>query len=126
MKRYSALAFVLLLSGAAQAADDTASSYELGESDRTAMSDGANSYNACLHEKSEPLLETVEDIRQIAGEAMQQCDSILLDLDKSLTEKGVAEGFRLGYLRHTRNSAVNRLLPELMARRGSIDAATAE
>jgi hypothetical protein len=41
-----------------------------------------------------------------------------------LKDKGIAEDFRSGYIRHTKNTSVRRLLPELMSlQSGAADAA---
>ncbi len=110
-----------LLAGSmsALANDESPANYDLTDADRAAMMESANAYNNCLHAKADALLSTMEDVRMIANTAMKECESIMTDLDKSLSANGLAEDFRMGFIRHTKNTSARRLLPELMARRSA-------
>lgn len=88
------------------------------------MMESASRYNTCLHEQSALRLNGSVDVRVVADKAMEECESILQHLDRALKDKGIAADFRTGYIRHTKNTSVRRLLPELMSlQSGAADAA---
>lgn len=110
-----------LLAGAitALANEESTANYDVTDADRAAMMASANAYNSCLHEKADALMSTMEDVRLVADTAMKECESIMTDLDTALGANGLAEDFRMGFIRHTKNTSARRLLPELMARRSA-------
>jgi hypothetical protein len=103
--------------------EGSAASYDLTDADRALMMEGANAYNRCLHEKADALMSSMDDVRLVADAAMQECEGVMTELDAALAAKGLAEDFRMGYIRHTKNTSARRLLPELMARRAAESAA---
>ena len=116
--RYGLILFAALSLGTtARAGESKGESYEIGEAERGLMMAAGNQYNTCLHDQTDQHFGEQADVRTLADNAMRECEPILTTLDSSLKEKNIAEDFRLGYLRHTKNSAVRRLLPELMARK---------
>ncbi|MCG3143003.1 MAG: hypothetical protein HONDAALG_00309 [Gammaproteobacteria bacterium] len=118
--------FLLSLLGCAMIAlanDESATGYDITDADRALMMESANAYSSCLHEKSDALMSKIDDVRVIADTAMQECEGVMTELDTALAAQGLAEDFRMGFIRHTKNSSVRRLLPELMARRSAESAA---
>lgn len=108
---------LIMMSSAALAAEEASGTYEISDADRATMMDATQHYNICLHEKADAMFSQYEDVRQLADAAMKECETILSELDAKLLRANVAEDFRLGYIRHTKNSGGRRLLPELMARK---------
>ncbi|MFO1435404.1 MAG: hypothetical protein U1F34_03190 [Gammaproteobacteria bacterium] len=120
MKKFIlATAMLLVTFNVAAAEEEKSGSYDISDADRELMHTAANQYDACLHEQSDKLFATVEDVREVADQAMKACESTLTDLDTKLAANGVAEDFRFGYIRHAKASSVRRLLPELMARKAA-------
>ncbi len=99
--------------------ETTASSGSISDETRMAMMQGAASYDECLRRESDTLMSDHADVRNVADAAMKRCDPVLDETGAALSKGGVEEGLRVGYLRHTRNTAVRRLLPALMARRAA-------
>jgi hypothetical protein len=108
---------VLAFSSAARSAEEGTGSYDISDADRATMMDATNHYNICLREKADALFTRFDDVRQLADAAMKECEPILGELDARLLKANVAEDFRLGYVRHTKNTGGRMLLPELMARK---------
>lgn len=118
--------FLLSLLGCSMTAlanDGSATSYDVTDADRALMMESANAYNSCLHEKADALMSKMDDVRLVADTAMQKCETVMTELDTALAAQGLAEDFRMGFIRHTKNTSVRRLLPELMARRAAEPAA---
>ncbi len=118
--------FLLPLLGCATIAlanDEAATGYDVTDADRTLMMESATAYNNCLHAKTDALMSKMDDVRVVADTAMQECESVMTELDTALAAQGLAEDFRMGFIRHTKNASVRRLLPELMARRSAESAA---
>lgn len=122
----SRLLFLLPLLGCTMtvlANEESTRSYDVTDADRALMMESANAYNGCLHERADALMSRMDDVRLIADAAMQECETVMTELDAELAAKGLAEDFRMGFIRHTKNTSVRRLLPELMARRAAESAA---
>lgn len=122
----SRLLFFLSLLGSPMtvlANEESTTSYDISDADRALMMESANAYNGCLHEKADALMSRMEGVRLVADAAMQECEIVMTELDAALAAKGLAEDFRMGFIRHTKNTSVRRLLPELMARRAAESAA---
>ncbi len=122
----SRLLFFLSLLGSPMtvlANEESTTSYDISDADRALMMESTNAYNGCLHEKADALMSRMEDVRLVADAAMQECEIVMTELDAALAAKGLAEDFRMGFIRHTKNTSVRRLLPELMARRAAESAA---
>jgi hypothetical protein len=115
------LAAAMLLStySVVAAENESKGSYDISDADRELMHTAANQYDGCLHEQSDKLFATVDDVRDIADRAMKACEPTLTELDTKLEANGIAEDFRVGYIRHTKSASVRRLLPELMARKAT-------
>jgi hypothetical protein len=116
-KRISLATALMLMAGTTMAADDAGGSYDISDADRQLMMDSTNHYNICLHEKADLMFDQYDDVRRVADEAMKACEPILTELDANLAKAKLADDFRLGYIRHTKNSGGRKLLPELMARK---------
>lgn len=108
---------LIITSSTALAAEQAGETYEISDADRAAMMDATQHYGICLREKADAMFSQYEDVRQLADAAMKECEPILGELDAKLLKANVAEDFRLGYIRHTKNSGGRTLLPELMARK---------
>jgi len=115
------LTMAVLLATCSVAADEKehTGSYDITDADREMMHAAANQYDTCLHEQSDKLIATVEDVREVADQSMKACEPALTELDTKLAANGIAEDFRVGYIRHTKSASVRRLLPELMARKAA-------
>ncbi|MGQ0658090.1 MAG: hypothetical protein ACT4NU_08365 [Chromatiales bacterium] len=97
---------------------------ELTDETRLAMMESARKYDACLHREADALMNDNADVRNVTDAAMKRCDTVLEEVGRLLSERGLPEDLRAGYLRHTRNSTARKLLPELMARRAAEQAAS--
>lgn len=102
---------VVLCHAVVSQAEEADTAYGISDAMRTVMMQGAASYDECLRRESDTLMSDHADVRNVADAAMKRCDPVLDETDAALSKGGVEEGLRVGYLRHTRNTAVRRLLP---------------
>ena len=71
-------------------------------------------YTSCLQDNAREHVASSPDIRVIAGNAVESCNSILAELQTALTDNGVNPDFYMGAVERIKNQAIRRLLPLLM------------
>ena len=78
------------------------------------MAEANLAYTTCLQQDARENAASSPDIRVVAGNAAETCNSILADLQTALTESGVNPDFYMGAVMRIKNRAIRRLLPLLM------------
>lgn len=121
IKQGGVIAFTLLIvaGGVDSAAKETQARVDVTDEDRVVMMSAARQYDACLRQEADTAMTVHTDVRQAADAAMEKCRPVLEGLDRALTDRGLDPGLRAGFVRHTRDSSVRRLLPALMAQRAA-------
>ena len=71
-------------------------------------------YTSCLQDNAREHVASSPDIRVVAGNAVESCNSILAELQTALTDNGVNPDFYMGAVERIKNRAIRRLLPLLM------------
>ena len=71
-------------------------------------------FTSCLQDNAREYVASSPDIRVIAGNAVESCNSILAELQTALTDNGVNPDFYMGAVERIKNRAIRRLLPLLM------------
>lgn len=71
-------------------------------------------YTICLQEHAREHVASSPDVRVVAGNAAAACNSILEELDNTLTDRGVNPAFYMGAITRIKNRAIRRVLPLLM------------
>ena len=71
-------------------------------------------YTSCLQDNAREHVASSPDIRVIAGNAVESCNSILAELQTALTDNGVNPDFYMGAVERIKNRAIRRLLPLMM------------
>ena len=71
-------------------------------------------FTSCLQENAREHVASSPDIRVVAGNAVESCNSILAELQTALTDNGVNPDFYMGAVERIKNRAIRRLLPLLM------------
>ena len=71
-------------------------------------------YTSCLQEHAREHAASSPDVRVVAGNAAEACNSILEELDNTLTDRGVNPAFYMGAITRIKNRAIRRILPLLM------------
>jgi hypothetical protein len=71
-------------------------------------------YTSCLQDNAREHVASSPDIRVIAGNAVESCNSILAELQTALTDNGINPDFYMGAVERIKNRAIRRLLPLLM------------
>ncbi len=75
----------------------------------------ANSrFTVCIQQSSLELLDSHDDVRKIAGLAVDKCTPVLQRLDEQLAEKKIHPDFYKGMLEQIKGRSIRRLLPLLM------------
>lgn len=82
--------------------------------DMKLMAEANLAYSSCLQEHALEHVATSPDIRVVAGNAAEACNSTLTELQNTLTERGVNPDFYMGAIVRIKNRAIRRLLPLLM------------
>lgn len=103
---------------AQEAEDGTRSPGDLNAEERIEMMQLANAYHTCVYNTAMAGIDAHEDIRQIADQAMGECDDRLGTLGETISGWGFPRGFAEGFTRSVRDRAVHQLLPELAVRKG--------
>ena len=76
-------------------------------------------YTSCLQEHAREHVASSPDVRVVAGNAAEACNSILEELDNTLTDRGVNPAFYMGAITRIKNRAIRRVLPLLMMEKSS-------
>ena len=71
-------------------------------------------YSGCLQENARELVASNPDVRVIAANAAEACNSILEELETTLKGRGINPSFYMGALIRIKNRAIRRVLPLLM------------
>ncbi len=71
-------------------------------------------YTTCLQQHAREHVASSPDIRVIAGNAAEACNSILAELENTLTDRGINSAFFMGAVARIKNRAIRRVLPLLM------------
>ena len=71
-------------------------------------------YTTCLQQDAKENVASSPDVRVIAGNAAQACESILTSLQNRLNDNGVNPDFYMVAVTRMKNRAIRRLLPLLM------------
>ena len=71
-------------------------------------------YTSCLQNNAREHVASSPDIRVVAGNAAETCNSILAELQSNLKDNGINPDFYMGAVARIKNRAIRRLLPLLM------------
>lgn len=96
------------------AAADDALRRSLSGEDHEMINAGNLEYNRCLQEQAMVHADNFEDVRAIAGQAVEECSGILDDLEDSLDEARIDPGFYGGIVSGIKSKAIRRILPGIM------------
>lgn len=103
----------LLMPAAATAADDALRT-SLSEEDHRLINTGNMEYSRCLQEQAMSHADDYEDVRAVAGRAVEECTGILDDLEGHLDEQRIDPDYYSGILRRIKSRAIRRILPGIM------------
>ena len=78
------------------------------------MAEANLAYTGCLQNHAREHAASSPDVRVVAGNAAAACNSILEELDNTLTDRGVNPAFYMGAITRIKNRAIRRVLPLLM------------
>lgn len=92
--------------------------YVLRDEDHRLINIASLEFHVCLQQDAQQQLGSQEDIRNIAGKAVSNCDEKLAELREQLGAK-MAPAAYTGLERHIRNRAIKKLLVQLMYQRSS-------
>lgn len=102
---------------AEKAGNEGKSPGDLSADERASMMRVANDYNTCVYNEAMAKIDAHEDIRQIADQAMGQCQGGLDKLDEAITQWGYPSYFAQRFTQNIRDRAVRKLIPELAIRK---------
>jgi len=77
------------------------------------------SFTGCMQKTAAEELNSNTDIREIAAQAVNSCDSVLDKLRAELDGHGIHPDFYSGAIKQVKNRAIRRLLPLLMMERSN-------
>ena len=109
---YGLLIFLYVIGVAAFAETPLRNSFD--SADMLLMGETNLAYTSCLQDNAREHVASSPDIRVIAGNAVESCNSILAELQTALTDNGVNPDFYMGAVERIKNQAIRRLLPLLM------------
>ena len=109
---YGLLMFLYFAGVAAFAQTPLRNSFD--SADMILMGETNLAYTSCLQDNAREHVASSPDIRVIAGNAVESCNSILAELQTALTDNGVNPDFYMGAVERIKNRAIRRLLPLLM------------
>ena len=78
------------------------------------MAEANLAYTGCLQNHAREHVASSPDVRVVVGNAVAACNSILEELDNTLTDRGVNPAFYMGAITRIKNRAIRRVLPLLM------------
>ena len=78
------------------------------------MAEANLAYTSCLQEYAQENIEANPDIRVVAAEAVESCNTVLDELQTVFNGKGINPAFYMGAINRIKNRAIRRLLPMLM------------
>ena len=103
----------LYLAGAATFAETPPrSSFEQAE--MVLMAEANLAYTSCLQEYAQENIAANPDIRVVAAEAVESCNTVLDELQTVFKGKGINPAFYMGAINRIKNRSIRRLLPMLM------------
>jgi hypothetical protein len=106
------LALLCLLPAATAAAEPLRSS--LSADDRVLLNAGSMDYNGCLQERAITHIDELDDVRLIAGRAVEDCSDIMEGLRQKLDERHIDPDYYAGILRHIKTRAIRKIMPNIM------------
>ena len=109
---YGLLIFLYFVGVAAFAETPLRNSFD--SADMLLMGETNLAYTSCLQNNAREHVASSPDIRVVAGNAAETCNSILAELQTALTDNGVNPDFYMGAVTRIKNRAIRRLLPLLM------------
>ena len=86
----------------------------LTDEDIVLIREGELKFNTCLQDSAVKKVDKYADFRQAAAEAVDDCRSVLEDLDKKFKESGLDPNLYHGILNSIKNKAIQQLMPILM------------
>jgi hypothetical protein len=110
----SATLIALLYFAGVAAVAETPLRNSFDSADMLLMGETNLAYTSCLQDNAREHVASSPDIRVIAGNAVESCNSILAELQTALTDNGVNPDFYMGAVERIKNRAIRRLLPLLM------------
>ncbi len=111
-KIYGIMMFLYFAGVAAFAETPPRNSFD--SADMILMGETNLAYTSCLQDEAREHVASSPDIRVVAGNAVETCNSILAELQTALTDRGVNPDFYVGAVERIKKRAIRRLLPLLM------------
>ena len=111
-KKYGIMIFLYFAGVAAFAETPLRNSFD--SADMLLIGETNLAYTSCLQDNAREHVASSPDIRVVAGNAVESCNSILAELQTALTDNGVNPDFYMGAVERIKNRAIRRLLPLLM------------
>ena len=113
MKKGMALIVLLYLAGVTSFAE-TPLRNSFDSEDMKLVGEANLAYTTCLQQHAREHVASSPDIRVIAGNAAEACNSILAELENTLTDRGINPAFFMGAVARIKNRAIRRVLPLLI------------
>ena len=101
----------------AEAASEFRSPADMTVDERRAIMERVTSYNLCVHDAAMKAVDGVDDIRKAADSALGSCKGKLDDIADRITGFKFDPGFARQFTTQIRNTAVHKLLPELVMKK---------
>lgn len=86
----------------------------LSGEDHGLINAGNREYHRCLQEQAMSHADDYEDVRAVAGRAVEECTGILDDLEAQLDEQRIDPDYYGGILRSIKSRAIRQVLPGIM------------
>ena len=114
----AALLIALCLAGVSAHAE-TPLKNSFGTAEMKLMAEANLAYTGCLQNHAREHMASSPDVRVVAGNAAEACNSVLEELDNTLTDRGINPAFYMGAITRIKNRAIRRVLPLLMMEKSS-------
>jgi hypothetical protein len=101
----------------AEVASEFRSPADMTVDERRAIMETVTNYNVCVHDAAMKSVEGVDDIRKAADSALGACKGKLDDVGNRITGFKFDPGFARQFTTQIRNTAVHKLLPELVMKK---------
>ena len=87
---------------------------DLSEEEHLLMINSRGKYDTCLKSEAKNNIDKHEDFRKVADVAMENCKTVLTEIDADLEKMNLDPNFRRYFLRKASQKSSRKLLPELM------------
>lgn len=114
LTKITTLFALTLLISLCSSAEDYKQPGEITEEDFAVMNLASDDYNQCLQDKALTVINDMQDPRQVADYAMEQCAEILQNLNTELEKRNFPPEFRMGYIRRVNHRSAKQLLAMVM------------